>query len=181
MTRLDLDEILATLRDDPDICLVFNERITRQRRAVVFRQGGRLWRMPRWLYAQLHGEEPPGYLVNDWPCRTIGCQNPNHHRLTTRPGEPGRPKDRCPRGHAYTPGNIRTTKTGPKCRRCNDARLAKRRITDRRAGWCGAGHRLTDRTAYVWTDKDGHPHRRCRRCARRNMRQYRRTHRKESP
>lgn len=179
MTAIDPDEVLAELLEDTDRCLLFHPSVARSGNAVVFKRDGRQWRLPRWLHVKLTGKEADGFLVNDSPCAGFGCQNPYHHRLVATQGRPGIDRDQCPLGHAYVPSNVRTTGQ-VKCRRCYEARLARRRKTPRRRGYCAAGHRLDGANGYIWTDKQGRKHHRCRICARKYMRKYRIT-RKESP
>lgn len=102
-----------------------------------FNAGNRkLVRAHRWGYERLVGSIPDG-LDLDHLCRVRRCVNPEHLEPVTRrenvirgasPTTPKKRRDRCFRGHPYTPKNTYVSKTGRRvCRRCGAERAALRR------------------------------------------------------
>lgn len=155
-------EVIEFLRRYPDECLTI-PALERADGSIVIRRDGLEIRLHRYLW-RVTGAGPP---LTRWmwllrTCSTPRCVNPRHYEKSTRPTR-GRTATRCRNGHEYTPAN--TIATGPhRCRKCKEARDARRRRTDQRAGYCRKHHRLTKTNVYVWTDRNGVVHRRCRTC-----------------
>jgi hypothetical protein len=79
-----------------------------------------------WLYRGALVKTPP--LELDHLCRNKPCVNPEHLEPVTRSVNNKRALVRpaCPRGHAFTPSNIRYSKQGHrKCIKCDNANSAK--------------------------------------------------------
>ena len=153
-------EVREFLRRHPDECLTITA-MERPDGAVVIRRDGLEVRLHRYLYRAMVGELETGtFLLR--VCTTRGCVNPTHYHRARRPRR-GRLATECPNGHAYTDAN--TLRGGrDRCKACRDARNARRRKTGQRAGYCKNEHKLTKANTYVWTDKNGRAHRRCRTC-----------------
>ena len=155
-------EVIQFLRRHPSECLTI-PALERDDGSVVIRRDGLEIRLHRYLW-RVMGTGPP-LTRSVWllrSCETRGCVNPRHYARSNRPVR-GRTAGRCRNGHEYTPAN--TIAEGPhRCRKCKEARDARRRKTDQRAGYCKRQHRLTKANVYVWTDKNGNDHRRCRTC-----------------
>jgi hypothetical protein len=155
-----VEQIVSTLTLNPDRCVVMalgmnpSPRITRD---------GKRWSLHRYLYWRATGVELPRTLaLLEGGCLTRGCINPHHRKVSSVRGTG--PRTACPNGHEYTPSNIMHGHGRYKCLTCHEARLARRRTTEFRRGWCRQGHRLSRDNVYLWTDASGKTHRRCRRC-----------------
>lgn len=91
------------------------------------------------------GPVPDGYEVDHVyarGCRYRDCIEPAHLEAVTHATNVRRARElitHCPKGHEYTPANIKwVTKRGVRCRRCrrcfNDARSARRAAIRRQRG-----------------------------------------------
>lgn len=104
----------------------------------------------RWLYMQLIGKlTKRDYLLLS--CGVMGCQNPYHFEKSR---SPVRPLPRAERGK-----NLRRA---PATARENAAKTH-----------CPQNHEYTPENTYLWTDKRGYVHRKCRTCALRRAEQQR--------
>jgi hypothetical protein len=155
-----VEQIVSTLAQNADGCVVMAPDITPNPRIV---RDGKRWALHRYLYFRVLGVELPRTLaLMPGGCTTRGCINPSHGIVTSVRGSGA--NSHCPNGHEYTPSNVLHGNRYIKCRTCNEARKARRRTTNYRAGWCRQGHKLTRSNTYRWTDADGRAHRRCRQC-----------------
>jgi hypothetical protein len=153
------ESVLTNLAYRPDSHLVFAPGDYRaDGRIMVYRDNLGTTIQHR-LYRQLVGPIPRGkYLTRT--CTETRCVNPHHYRLTSTTR--ARPAT-CPNGHPYTSDN--TLPTGrARCRICKENRLARHRKTGRKAGYCKRGHRLTKQNSYLYVDRMGREHRRCKIC-----------------
>lgn len=155
-----VEQMVSVLTVNPDRCVVMAPGMTAKPRIV---RDGKRWSLHRYLYARCLGVELPRTLaLMPGGCTTRECINPSHGIVTSVRGSG--PHTHCPNGHEYTPSNVLHGNRYIKCRTCNEARKARRRTTNHRAGWCRQGHKLTAGNTYRWLDAKGNAHRRCRRC-----------------
>jgi hypothetical protein len=153
-------KVLVQLENEPDRCLC-----TEEDEPLVY-VDNLTQRLSRWVWEQVRGELPrERYLLRR--CDSWGCINPWHRDAitTARP-----PRDRCPNGHLYDPATDLPGRL--RCGVCAAARLERRRkLYDPLAGipngaktHCPREHRLSPDNVYVWKDRKGRHHRRCRQC-----------------
>lgn len=158
LTAWMVDEMVYTLIDKPDACLVVHgvEGIPRIKR------NGKTVRLHRYLYFAATGTElSRSVCLQAGRCGGAGCLNPFHFEITRRRAP--RKRKRCPNGHEYTPSN--TLHRGrARCRTCYEAMLARRRTGKYPNGYCRKGHRISGDNVYVSRRGDGGVDRRCRRC-----------------
>lgn len=151
--------LVATIGEHPASHIVFDpEDYRADGRIMIYRDNLGQTLQVR-LFTILIGTVPRGWYLRR-TCPDARCVNPHHFSLTktTR----ARPEF-CPNGHRYTPAN--TLPDGrARCRSCYEARLARRRKTGRKFGYCRNGHELTEDNVYTFTDVRGRVHRRCKTC-----------------
>lgn len=155
-------DVLKTLAEDPTVCITLEDALHAPNGGIKVYRYNLVEMFHRRLYKQLCGELPDReYLLPN--CKTWGCQNP-WHRERSRRASRGRVASKCRNGHEYTTEN--TLPDGrSRCKTCRDARLKRRRKTERQRGQCNKGHLLTDDNVYRWVDgKTGTPHKRCKKC-----------------
>jgi hypothetical protein len=141
LSNAERDEQLRILRRHPDEHLVLPAgRYTKDVRVLVEVDGLRV-SLHRWLYRETVG--PLGdreFLLPD--CGTEGCQTPTHRFLSPSPHRLG-PSSAAPRILLGTP-------------RAWEINAAKTH--------CPQGHEYSPQNNYIWVDKKGRRHRKCRRC-----------------
>lgn len=147
--------------EDRTVCITLEDARHSENGSIVVYRDNLAELFHRRLYKQLCGNiGHRDYLLPT--CKTWGCQNP-WHREKTRRSSRGRVTSKCRNGHEYTAEN--TLLTGrSRCKTCRDARLKRRRKTDRQRGQCNKGHMLTDDNVYRWEDSRGTVHKRCKKC-----------------
>lgn len=153
-------KVLAQITAEPDRCIFADEN------EPLIYPDGLTMRLSRYLWVRFRGELPrEKFLLRR--CDTFGCFNPYHRDAieATRP-----PRERCPNNHEYDPATDLPGRL--RCAVCAAARLERRRRTyDPLAGLrnadkthCPRHHRLTGGNVYLWVDRLGRTHRKCREC-----------------
>lgn len=145
-TNVREQEVIDTLREDPDAHIVFPDRAYRPDGRILIHRDHRNVFLSRYLFRLLIQPDLDDlperiYLLRD--CSTEGCQNPFHYRGYRSPkGEvaitsnvvANAVKTHCVHGHPFTPKNTRTDKRGKRCcRACDEKRSRERRANQREA------------------------------------------------
>lgn len=163
-----VEDMVATLTRDPDICLVLNpEMVPKTGMPRVVRDGKR-YLLHRYLLFRHSGREPREALLA--ACPTPGCLNPYHFERSMRRSR--KIVTHCPNGHEYEPHNV-VKGQRYKCLICHEMNKARRRKGEFGQGYCPRGHRHTKTNTYITRRDDGTTRKRCRKCALETQRRYR--------
>lgn len=171
ITREDEDALVHAVIADPEQhVIVDEENYDKGHRVLLTRDGLRIF-LHRQLYKRVIGTlDPNEFLVKS--CDSEWCVNPLHFILSAGPG--GNRKGYCRNGHEYTEADLRSN-GGRECRQCareREQRRVRKRVrggnphyvTERNRRFCPHGHRYTTSNTYIWTDKKGNDHRKCKTC-----------------
>lgn len=158
-------DLVATVRRNPDSCLVFPpDTYTRPDGALTVHRGGGQQLLHRRLFTLIIGDL--GRVRLERHCATFGCCNPYHFRTIGR-----LPSAKCPHGHRLPAGRAGASGT---CRACTPQDDTEARVRRRRGAaavnatklYCPALHEYTPDNTYVYVDKRGVTRRKCRACNR---------------